>query len=55
MTVMGDAAMERFSDRGSISPQLHKAEQRKAAVQKTDFSYCGLCYILLYSALGSNP
>ena len=30
---------------GFDSPQLHKAEQRKAAVQKIDFSYCGRCYI----------
>ena len=54
MTVMGDAAMERFSDRGSI-PLSSIKQSKKGRSTENRFSYCGLLISCFYSALGSNP
>ena len=54
MTVMGDAAMERFSDRGSIPLSSIKQSKERPQYRKQIFRTAAFFYILLYSALGSN-
>ena len=55
MTVMGDAAMERFSDRGSIPLSSIKQSKERPQYRKQIFRTAAIFYILLYSTLGSNP